>query len=115
MAPTTAKSAVAGKQQTRLNFKNVRKNASGNLKQSKPSLVMAAASKATAKSKITKKQATRASDASSIELDECVQEELPEIEGMESGSESVRYIVSLSHKPWLNIAVDSHRQQSPCR
>jgi hypothetical protein len=101
MAPTANKRAAADKQQTRLNFKNVRKNASASLKPSKPTLVTAAASKATTKSKVDKKWATEASDVSSIEPDEHELEEVSDPEGTEPGFESVRYAASLSHKLWL--------------
>ena len=101
MAPTANKKAATGKQQTRLNFKNVRKSASASLKPSKPVLVVAAASKATTKTKIDKKQVTRASDVSSIEPDASEPEEASEPEGTEAGFQSVRYIISLLHKSWL--------------
>lgn len=101
MAPTANKKAAVAKQQTRLNFKNVRKNGSANLKPSKPTLVAAAASKATTKLNVNKKQTTRVSDVSSIEPDEQELEEVSEPEGTEPCFESVRSTTSLSHKLWL--------------
>ena len=99
MAPTASKRTAAGKQQTRLSFKNVRKNASASLKPSKPSLVTAAASKATTKLNESRKRATRASDVSSIEPDEQEVEEVSEPEGTEPSLsfESVRYTPLPSH------------------
>ena len=96
MSSTASKreKAAIGKQQTRLNFKNVRKNASASLKPSKPTLGTAgASSKATTKTNLEadKKQARRASDGSSIELDEPeLEEEVSEPEGTEPSYESVR-------------------------
>ncbi|SRR5258706_5447027 len=97
MAPTANKRAAVGKQQTRLNFKNVRKNASASLKPSKPTLVTAAASKATTKLNESRKRATRVSDVSSIETDEHELEEVSEPEGTEPSFESVRYTTSLPY------------------
>lgn len=94
MAPTASKRTAVGTQQTRLNFKNVRKNASASLKPSKPSLVTAAASKATTKLHESRKRATRVSDVSSIEPDEQEVEEVSEPEGTEPSFESVRYTTS---------------------
>lgn len=94
MAPTANKKAAVVKQQTRLNFKNVRKNGSASLKPSKPALVTAAASKATTKLNVNKKQTTRVSDVSSIEPDEHELEEVSEPEGTEPSFETVRSTTS---------------------
>lgn len=103
MAPSTNKKAATGKQQTLLNFKNVRKSASASLKPSKSKLVVAAASKSITKSKVEKKRATKVSDVSSVEPDESEPEEVSEPEGTEAGFESVRYTISFLHTWWLML------------
>jgi len=88
MAPTANKRDAVEKQQTRLSFKNVRKNASASLKPSKSTLVTAAASKATTKLNESRKRATRVSDVSSIEPDDHEVEAVSEPEGTEPSFES---------------------------
>jgi hypothetical protein len=90
MAPSTNRRPTASKEQTRLNFKTVRRNASARLKPSKPTLVTAAASKETTKSKATKKRATRANNVSS---DDSELVEVSEPEGTEGDFQSVRYTI----------------------
>jgi len=93
MPPTASKKASVGKHQTRLNFQNVRKNASANLKPSKPALATTGVSKATSKIEVDKKEVAKAaSDVSSIESDERELEEVsePEGTGTEPTFESVR-------------------------
>jgi hypothetical protein len=104
MPPTASKKAPVSKQQTLLNFKNVRRNASASesLKPSKPTLVTTSASKSTTKIKVDKEEATRASDVSSIESDEHEVEEVsePEATGTEPSFEIVRidlFPLSLTH------------------